>query len=104
MPPSFIQRSSLCFRWLSEIENPPSTDATPSTTPMAWRLERPRFSRISTHASIARSRNAPVPMSGRLRFGVYDQAVAQLDATFGQRGDVRVVGDEDDGVALPVQL
>src|SRR5450756_1220171 len=31
MPPSFIQRSSERLRWLSEIENPPSTDATPRT-------------------------------------------------------------------------
>ena len=50
MPPSFIQRSSERRRWLSEIEKPPRTDATPSMTPSAWSAERPRFSRISTQA------------------------------------------------------
>ncbi len=29
---------------LSEIEKPPSTEATPSMMPSDWRTERPRFS------------------------------------------------------------
>ena len=60
MPPSFIQRSSERRRWLSEIEKPPSTDATPRMTPSVWSVERPRFSRISTQAPKKRSRKAPL--------------------------------------------
>ena len=51
MPPILAKMRSDCLRWLSEIENPPSTEATPSITPRAWRMERPGLSRISTQAS-----------------------------------------------------
>ena len=36
---------------LSEIENPPSTEATPRITPSDCRVERVKFSRISTQES-----------------------------------------------------
>src|SRR5712692_3641769 len=59
---------------LSEIENPPSTDATPSITPSDCRVARPRFSRISTQELRIRSRKAPVSivcsLSPRERVGV----------------------------------
>ena len=46
---------------LSEIEKPPSTEATPSITPSDWRVERLRFSRISTQEfAQPRSRKAPL--------------------------------------------
>jgi hypothetical protein len=49
-------------RMLSEIEKPPSTAATPRTTPSDCRAERVKFSRISTHALRSRSRKAPLKL------------------------------------------
>jgi hypothetical protein len=40
MPPILAKMRSDCLRWLSAIEKPPSTEATPSITPRAWRMER----------------------------------------------------------------
>src|SRR5512143_947015 len=105
-PPRLAHASSECRRWLSEIENPPSTDATPSMTPSVCSTERPRFSRISTHAECVRSRKEPLstrgPSSGGFRLN--DHAVAELDAPLGKGGDVRIVRHEDHGVAVRVEL
>ncbi len=51
MPPMRAKMCSAWRRWLSEIEKPPSTEATPNTTPRVCRIERPGFSRISIHDS-----------------------------------------------------
>src|SRR6266508_1738920 len=104
-PPRLAHASSEWRLWLSEMENPPSTDATPSVPPSVWRIERARFSRISTHAASVRSRKAPLSMtypSSGLR--VADHAVVELYAPLGQRGVVRVVRHEDHGVAMTVEL
>ena len=76
------QASSEWRRWLSEIEKPPSTDATPSITPSAWRIERPRFSRISIHAlreALAEGAGHDHALRPRAPAGPSDQAVVELD-------------------------
>src|SRR5712692_4608230 len=109
---------------LSEIENPPSTDATPSITPSDCRVARPRFSRISTQELRIRSRKAPVSivcsLSPRERVGVRgelsptirlsrslcvtNEPVFDLDATLRQPRDGEVMRDDQDRVALLVEL
>src|SRR5271154_7275823 len=92
---------------LSEIERPPRTAATPRITPSDWRIERVRFSRISTHELRSRSRKAPLKVIGgrrSRRFGDFDQPVVDLDLAPRHPGDREVVRDDDDRVALAVQL
>src|SRR5713101_5109686 len=94
---------------LSEIENPPSTDATPSITPSDCRVARPRFSRISTQELRIRSRKAPDNFIAR-RFRasrslcVTNEPVFDLDATLRQPRDGEVMRDDQDRVALLVEL
>ena len=70
---------------------------------MAWRLERPRFSRISSQASASRSRSAP---AGHAACASGSTTRPSRSSTWrsAKRGDVRVVGHENDAVALAVQL
>src|SRR6185295_19360135 len=104
MPPTRAKIRWVCCRWLSEIEKPPSTEATPSITPRAWSTERPGLSRISIQASCRRARNAPENTSGRLFAIDVDHTVADLDLALGEAGDAGVVGHEEHGVARRVQL
>ncbi len=79
----------------------------------AERLEdraRPRFSRISTQELRRRSRKAPLsasrrplPAGGGFRAAL-DQPVVDLDLALRHGGDREVVGDDDDRVALAVEL
>src|SRR5512144_3241941 len=103
---------------------PPSTDATPRMTPSDWSVERVMFSRISTQALRRRSRNLPVraivaivsPLTpgpspggrggeGELgRFLHLDEAVHDLDLALRHGGDREVVRDDDDRVAVAVEV
>src|SRR6476659_8779327 len=111
-PPRRTYSSSERRRWLSEIEKPPSTDATPRMTPSAWRAERAGFSRISTHEFRSRSRKAPLkrkslnppPASGHFFGRAGDPAVVDLYLPVRERSDLEVVRHDQDRVALPVQL
>src|SRR5262245_33039835 len=89
---------------LSDIEKPPSTDATPRMTPRDWSVERVRFSRISTQEFLTRSRKAPLNMTLLRRLLHFDQSVHDLDLALCHGGDREVVRDDDDGVALAVQV
>src|SRR6476661_2310771 len=107
-PPRRTYSSSERRRWLSEIEKPPSTDATPRMTPSAWRAERAGFSRISTHEFRSRSRKAPLntaeTASGHFFGRAGDPAVVDLHLPVRERRDLEVVRHDQDRVALPVQL
>src|SRR4029077_12746114 len=116
---------------LSEIEKPPSTDATPRITPSDWSVERVKFSRISTQELRTRSRKAPLnitkshvpsPKSQVLGPGLspgtwdlgpetrsrrllhFDQPIHDLDLSLRHGRDGEVVRDDDDRVALAVQV
>src|ERR1700693_265090 len=110
-PPIFTYSSLDRCRMLSEMENPPRTDATPSITPSDCSVARPRFSFISTQELRKRSVNAPVDFiaarcacrwSRGLR--VKDHPVLDLHLPLCERGDGEVVRDDEDRVALFVEL
>jgi hypothetical protein len=71
------------------IETSSTTDMTPMTTPRVVRNERSRFATIAWSATRSASRGLTSRSPCR-----DDEAVAQLDAAPGARGDLRFVGDD----------
>src|SRR5690349_21291301 len=97
--------------WMSEISA--ITAVTPTIVPSRVRNERSLFARSADSAMRALSRNSKLtPADGEDRLDLaagladvaLDHAVAQADHALGVRGDVLLVRDDDDRLAVGVDL
>src|SRR4030042_1548381 len=81
------------------------TEETPIRMPSTVSSERSLFARRDCSAMLMASPNCMSPPSGPVAGLVaLDLPVPDVDHAVGVVGDVLLVGDEDDRVAVPVQL